>query len=351
VDLRRASRRISFVVLVSVLAGCGPRVESFFIEGKVGRPQHVIGRDIGVSADIAGQVTWLFGDTVVNPASCAGTNLVDSTGAIDPPDAVVGNVTEPVDPCGAPLALVTPSVPNRPNGARTAFWPDSIVETLDGRAAVFYQRVLLDGDVWTVEATSVAEMDPGATTLDRSNETVLFGLDDRSYSSGNLVDGGFVYLYATELQPDNTTAYYLARVPLAVYRTREAYTFWNGSGWSTDIGAASKLILDGSGAEASGGLAGLTVSYNPHLGRYLMTHSQAFGQDLMLRTAAAPQGPWSSPTHIDVPDGSADNRFGNYSAREHPEFRSADGRTIYLTYERSTNALSAEMPVVRVVLK
>ena len=54
---RQALGRLSFVVLVGVLAGCGPQVESFFIDGTVGRPRNVIGRDIGISADIAGQAT------------------------------------------------------------------------------------------------------------------------------------------------------------------------------------------------------------------------------------------------------------------------------------------------------
>jgi hypothetical protein len=326
-------------------------VEASSVTGVVTRPDHVIMRDGGISAAIGGEVTWLFGDTIFTPSSCDGAKLRGSTAAVEVPDATVGNVTEPVDMCGAPASLVTPQVPNGPNGQRTAFWPDAIVPTLDGRAAVFYQRVLLDGDVWTVEATAVAEMTPGSTTLDRAGEVVLFHQGERAYTSGNLVDNGYIYLYATEFHSNtNTTAYYLARVPHGQYRDRSAYTFWDGSSWSGDDMAARQLVLNGDGAEAGGGLAGSSVSFNPYLHKYLMVHSEAFKNDLMLRTADRPEGPWSTPTHVDVPD-AVDSIFGNYCAREHPEFRSADGRTIYLTYSRATGPLRGDIPVVKVMLK
>ena len=348
---RHATGRVALVILVGLLGACAPLVRTAAVEGTVSRPRNVIARDLGISADIAGRVTWLFGDTFYHPRACDGTNLRHSTAAVDRPDGIVGNVTEPVDSCGAPAELVTPGVAATPGGARTAFWPDSIVPTLDGRAAVFYQRMLIDGDVWTVQQTSVAEMGAGPTTLDRTNEAVLFGPQERSYSAGNLVDGGFIYLYATDLEPDLRTAYRVARVPHALYRQRSAYRFWDGTGWSVSSIAAAKVVLRGVGDEGSGGLGGLTVSWNPYLRRYLMVHSEAWEHDLILRTAARPEGPWTAPTHVNVPDSASDSPFGSYTAREHPEFRSADGRTIVITYHRSTGGLNGELPVVRVVLR
>ena len=349
---RRRAPWLLAIAVSAVLAGCLPSpVQSSSVQGTVGRPPSVIGRDVGISADIAGQVTWLLGDTLYTPQSCDGSNLRSSTAGIDPRDGVIGNLVEPVDACGAPAELVTPGVPPTPTGGRTAFWPEAIVPTLDGRAAVFYQRVLLDGAEWTTQATSVAEMDPGSTTLDRSGETVLFGQDERGYVAGNLVAGGYIHLYATELQPDLSTAYYVARVPHGRYRDRSAYAFWDGAGWSPAAGDAAKLRLGGTGSAASGGLGGLTVSWNPYLGQYLMVHTQAWAQDVLLRTAARPEGPWSAPTHLDVPDSVPDAPFGNYSAREHPHFRSADGRTIVLTYHRTTGPLRGELPIVKVVLR
>lgn len=348
----RSRRLLGAALAAAALAGCNPSlVESSTEHGTVGRPPSVRGRDVGISAEIAGQVTWVLGDTILNSPACDGSNLRTSTAGIDPPDGIVGNLVEPVDACGAPAELMTPVVPRTPTGARTAFWPEAIVPTLDGRAAVFYDRMLIDGDDWTVEATSVAEIAPGSTTLDRTNEVVLFGPGERSYNAGNLVAGGFIHLYATELQPDLRTAYYLARVPHARYRDRSAYTFWDGTRWSASSAAAAKLRLGGTGIDGSGGLGGLTVSWNAYLGTYLMVHSEAFRQDVLLRTAPRPEGPWSVPTHLDVPDSTTDGGFGNYSAREHPHFASSGGRTIVVTYHRTTGWVAGELPIVKVQLR
>ncbi len=248
--------------------------------------------------------------------------------------------------------MITPEIPDDEDGDRTVFWPDSLVPTVDGRAAVFYQRVLLDGPEWTVQATIVDEMDPGATTFDRTDEMVLFGEGEPSFVSSNLVDGGFIYLYATRLHADQrTTEYLLARVPHALYRQRVAYTFWSGTSWSPNLAAAQPVVLGGGNdTDRSGGLGGMSVSFNPYLGKYLMTHSEAFGPDLVLRSAPAPHGPWSEPTYLDVTDPVKGTQFGNYTAREHPEFRSGDGSVVWLTYHRVTGWLHGEIPLVRVVL-
>ena len=341
---------VVLAVVLAVATGCRPEIQSFSLTGTVDQPSSVVGRDIGISAQIESQVVWLFGDTVLAAPGCDGTQLRDSTAALGTLESITA-VTEPVDSCGAPFALVSPGVPTTPTGARTAFWPSSIVPTADGRAAVWYDQMLIDGDTWTRQATSVDEMESGATTLDRTNETVLFGADEPSYSTGNLVDDGFIYVYATLLDADLRSSYSVARVPEASYRVRAEYTYWDGAGWTADIRSATRIRARRSGSEASGGLGGMTVSYNPWLGKYLMVHGEAWKQDLMLRSASRPEGPWSEPTHVDVPDSTADNPFGAYTVREHPEFRSADGRTVELTYIRSTGWLQSQLPVVRVTFK
>src|SRR5215210_5743884 len=127
-------RRIVAVLLAALVgAGCQPALESSSRKGTVTQPATVLGRDIGISVNIAGQVTWLMGDTLFNPPACDGTIIRSSTAGIDIPDTIIGNLQEPLDACGAPAALMRPEVPPTSTGARTAFWPDSIVPTLDGR--------------------------------------------------------------------------------------------------------------------------------------------------------------------------------------------------------------------------
>ena len=344
-------RGLAVVLLATaLLAACDPappRVGSAAPDGTVGRPATVLGRDVGVSAPVAGKVTWLFGDTVFTPASCDGTNLRNSTAGLGTL-ASIHVVAEPTDACGAPYELFTPRVPNRPDGTRVAFWPDSIVAHPNGTdGVVFYQRVAVRGltDMVT-EGTLVDELpasDP--THIERSNEVELFGPADPSFVSSNLVANGYIYLYTANL------TYQLARVPVTSYRDRSAYRFWTGSGWSPNITSATELRLGGVNGEEQGGLGGMTVSWNRYLGRYLMTHSDPFESDVMLRVASRPEGPWSPPTHVDVPDPDPSFVYGNYSAREHPHYSPDGGKTIFVTYSRPLGGMRQDLQVVRVVFR
>jgi hypothetical protein len=93
---------------------------------------------------------------------------------------------------------------------------------------------------------------------------------------------GYVYVHAT---PNGRLgAVYVARVPEAQLLTKSAYQYWNGSAWTATESAAVAVV----GAPAGE----LSVQYNAASGRYLMMYLA--GEDIVLRTATAPQGPWSA---------------------------------------------------------
>ncbi len=65
---------------------------------------------------------------------------------------------------------------------------------------------------------------------------------------------------------------------------------------------------------------------------------------MVLRTADRPEGPWSTPSYVDVvDDGSGLGWIDN--GLQHPSFSSADDRTLKLTYH------SQAIRVVEVQLK
>jgi hypothetical protein len=189
---------------------------------------------------------------------------------------------------------------------------------------------------------AVDDITAAATRHDRSDETVLFAAHEPLFSTGAVVHHGDLYLYSSDW-PDIR----LARVPLERHRERAAYRFWTGSGWSADVHTAVNLDLGPTG----GGLGGFTVTWNPFLGRFLMVHSEPFGSDVMLRSALRPEGPWSRPTRVDVPDAAPDAPFGNYGAREHVQHRSPDGQTIVVTYSHPTGGSFGDIPVVSITLQ
>ncbi|MFI6480519.1 DUF4185 domain-containing protein [Nonomuraea sp. NPDC050663] len=95
---------------------------------------------------------------------------------------------------------------------------------------------------------------------------------------------GFVYLYGT---PNGRNgAAYLARVPEDQILVKSAYRYWTGSAWQQGQDTLAVPIVPAPVAE-------LSVQFNAYAGKWLMTY--LMGEDLVLRSAAAPTGPWSAP--------------------------------------------------------
>lgn len=124
--------------------------------------------------------------------------------------------------------------------------------------------------------------------------------------------GGYVYVFGT---PNGRTgAAHVARVPEAQLLTKSAYTYWNGSAWVATESSAAVV--------AAAPVSELSVQYNAATGKYLMMYLSA--EDIIMRTATSPQGPWSSPQ---VVVSSADYP-GLYGGFMHPW---NSGGTIYFT--------------------
>ena len=67
----------------------------------------------------------------------------------------------------------------------------------------------------------------------------------------------------------------------------------------------------------------------------------------MMRTAPAPQGPWSREIHAFTamsPSGGGTV----YDAQAHPEFDVDGGRVMYVTYSRTTGSFTSEVRVVSI---
>ena len=99
--------------------------------------------------------------------------------------------------------------------------------------------------------------------------------------------------------------------------------------WS-DSPRESAVVFEGNANE-------LSVSYNPFLKKYLTVYSSARSlikklkyDEIQMRVADKPEGPWSPPWVIYRPERSWKKDFC-YAAKEHPEY-SPDGRTTYVTY-------------------
>jgi hypothetical protein len=105
--------------------------------------------------------------------------------------------------------------------------------------------------------------------------------------------------------------------------------FYPGSSsWSSQISDAVSIIPDGDI---------MSVASNDYLQQYLAIYSPALSQNVVLRTAPNPEGPWSASVTAFV---AMQHVSGNvYDAHAHPEYDANDGQTTYVTYSRSTGCV------------
>ncbi|HOW90342.1 MAG TPA: DUF4185 domain-containing protein, partial [Elusimicrobiales bacterium] len=131
--------------------------------------------------------------------------------------------------------------------------------------------------------------------------------------------GGMVYIYGTETDAKRGERYLLAaRVPEDRFEDFTAWTFYSGGKWLPDPAGASRLA-DRFGPEFS-------VSYQPALRRYVAVYTESgLSSRIMLRTAPAPEGPWSAPIKIyECPEYGWNPDYFCYAAKGHPGLSSGE---------------------------
>jgi len=220
-----------------------------------------------------------------------------------------------------------------------------------GGATIYYDRQIVGVAPYDFAGAGigVATVRAGAPTATRmltdSGEPVLlFAADEPHFARGMQVDdpdGSFFYLYANTNRVGCSVDVLLARVPLEHMSERAHFRFWTGSQWSATLADARPIARSIPGALGS-------VSWNEHLQAYLSVWSDICtgGQVLALRSAPAPQGPWSEAVAVDLtPLGAQPDA---YYGMAHPEF--GRGREIVVTYFQPLDLVYGQMRLLRLTL-
>lgn len=143
-----------------------------------------------------------------------------------------------------------------------------------------------DHGKWETNFATLAVSGDGGQTWAQLPTTRRANVDghERFQQNAFLKTGGFVYRYGTPAGRDQ--AGFLSRVPEAAIADLDAYEYWDGKEWKHNDPLASAPIV--------GNVGELSVQWNDHLGQFVMlTTDQA--NSVVLRTASAPEGPWSPP--------------------------------------------------------
>jgi hypothetical protein len=248
---------------------------------------------------------------------------------------------------------------------RMAFWPFDGIE-VDGTLYVFYFMVKCIMTKMYVYGAGLAKSTYPYENFQRlcSTDPVLNGKTDKSERSyvwwdnsrslrnlrqvpgfGTAVlkrtNDNYLYLYGSKLEKTGKCVVHavsLARVRKNAIEYLEEYQYLIESPsernsykceWG-DRPRESAIIFDGNANE-------LSVSYNPYLEKYVTVYSSTRSlfkerecDEIHMRVADRPEGPWSLPMVIYRPERSWKKDFC-YAAKEHPEY-SSDGKTVFVTY-------------------
>lgn len=353
--LLRRRRRLAGVASVALLAPACREPPS--LEAAVSRElgafawdPRIAGRDGGYSARVGDRIVWVFGDTGASKAPGALPGFLNNTSCTTPDlDArdglfpLVENLEDgyplefiPLteDEVAYELAHNSPSCDEDCEGV--ALWPGPVIpDPARGRVLVFYSKLLQRPGflnitvlgtslaVWADELPTRAErpvIDP-----ESDEPTLLFRAGEPELAAAAFAEGDQLFAYTCEGEGWDKPCR-LARAPLADPLRRERWEFYAGDGaWSADFRRGEELFQ---GAPI--------MSVSPKRGGYVAVYVESGGTDIVLRTAPAPEGPWSDEGVVHRPLRPTREPL-IYGGLLHPELGRADGSIDFLTYYLDTS--------------
>ena len=374
------SKRLILLALLALgLSGCnsnpGPpaalTVAGVKDLGVIPTNPDILGRDGGYSALFQGYSVWLYGDTFLAKPNAEGFSLISDswsyTTDLNAQDGISG-FQERLDSAGAPTMILAETAAeqdyntehngnpcaDQPCGARWALWPSSIVSDAGtNQAFVFYGVVSAMPGNFNFQGVgnSVAvwrdfQQLPQRPILNPpvvpNHPDLMFGQNEPGFGTAAFMSGGMLYAYGCGTPSNGSDkGCRLGKVAPASAQNRGAWTFYAGSGnWSPQISDAISVFT---------GSSIMSVSWNIYLQQYVAVYSPPFSQNVLMRTAPNPEGPWSREVLAFVAMQPAGG--GNvYDALAHSEYDVNGGETIFVTYSRTTGEFTSEVRLVEIEL-
>jgi hypothetical protein len=381
------SRAARFLFLCTILAaGCAtvvaqrPRplqVQHIESLGLFSTNASAYGRDAGNSGRVGDHIIWIFGDTLtpsgLRTATAGwsrGNNPFRLEEAVDRRNSPYAFFpfseeeqafneahAEPPECCleyesCPPENRYCECSPATDCATRIAIWPGDVFEVSPGEAIVYYDSFIIGSAPYDFErlGTGLARFAEGDFVSQRilaadEKPMKVFTAREPGFTTGALVQeetGPTIYLYATTDPVVCKIDVLIARVPLAQAADRNAYTFWNGSGWVEDLPAAQPILDD-----VEGGIG--SVMWNEYLGSYLSGTSGLCtgGSKFFMRTAPRPEGPWSEPVKIDLAQLAATR--DSYAGIFHPEL--GNSRHLVISFYVPKEAFEGRLRLALITLR
>ncbi len=306
-----------------------------------------ISRDGGFSVPYASNPPlslWLFGDTqqnhfgfipygtAIEGAFTAGRAPTGLAEVPTPPAAPHAGIAypSPFFPAPAPLLKLDGTACGTP-GTYAADW------VMGGAALPGSSLLLL---VWgelciessplafTLERVAFAEYDPATNVFVRVDHPFVASPLNAAVTGSKAVASpvfggdGYLYVFAAECVGSFCStkgAVDVARVPAdpSSWSNGASFTWWNGSGWTSDSAAAASVIP---GVRPLGGLVQVADYSATSAQKYVMMEQTGIGSGAFQAwEATSPTGPWTAGPAGVPPDACTGGIFGCYALYGHPE--------------------------------
>ena len=95
----------------------------------------------------------------------------------------------------------------------------------------------------------------------------------------------------------------------------------------------------------------LNVSWNGYLQEYVAVYNSPLSENVMMRTAPNPEGPWSREVMAFTALAPAPGQSPVDDAQAHPEYNLNGGQTMFVSYSHATGPFSSEFHLVSVELQ
>jgi len=370
---------LSTIVAALGVSGCGSKyassgpppgliVNATYL-GTLQTTSTILGRDGGYSGIFQGNAVWLYGDTFLASQDAQGQTLISDSWSFSTNLNAISGFQERVDSTGAPTMILPLTADEQafnlahsgnpcqqqPCGARWALWPGPIVfDPVANRALIFYSLVsALPGAfnfqglgnsvaIWQ-DFTGQPQRPVISPTIVAGHPDLLFSQNEPGFGSAAFIQGGTLYVYGCGNKDGADKSCRLGRVDPARVLDRSAWTFFAGSdNWSAQLSDAIPVFT---------GDDIMNVSWNSNLQRYVAIYSQPLSQNVMMRTAPNPEGPWSGEITAFVAMQPAAGGSNVHDAMAHPEYNVDGGRVMFVSYSRSTGAFSSEVRLVSLEVK
>ena len=329
---------------------CLIAVDSVSDLGPLPRPPAVPGRDGGWSGPAFGKELWSFGDSFITTAGEDGMKIRSSTATWSDGHSHT-NWREALTPAGIPeqfIPYTRDEILSNKNDSQNgwALWGGPVLFQKDSEVFLLYSKVhRINGNGFHTTGVGLAKVAEGMTIAIRE-AGLLFSEPEPLFGNGAaFVHGDFIYLYECEMTSKLQMGCRIARVPKEKIASRNDFQFYDGLQWVSEISKVAWIL--------QGVASGFSVAWNEYAGAFVAVHSQLLGAGIWLRTAPAPEGPWSEPVKIPADDERIlrpwkEAIFGNYLALQHPGLKRDKGREIFVTYSRPFGMFNLEVRAARI---